>query len=238
MESMFGRHAPSLSALSDFSKLSHDDRSHLKKVYTSLSLTLLAATAGSAVNVLLGMFQGAFLASIVSIGLLLALRFNPDNGKNLATRLGLLAGFGFFSGVSMGPLIAHVAAIDPSLIFTALGGTVVVFVSFSLSALYAEERSYLYLGGYLLSGLNFLLLTSLVNMFIGSIFVLEVQLYLGLAIFCAFVLYDTQLIIEKSRMGDKDYIWHSVDLFLDFIEIFRRLLIILAKDDKKKKRRD
>ena len=46
--------------------------------------------------------------------------------------------------------------------------------------------------------------------------------------FCGFVLFDTQLIIERFSNGDNDYIWHSVDLFIDFIAIFKRLLIILA----------
>ena len=62
---------------------------------------------------------------------------------------------------------------------------------------------------------------------------------------CAFVLFDTQLIVEKRRSGDDDFIWyalsgtvvtcfywflyrHSVDLFIDFIDIFRRLVIILG----------
>ena len=34
--------------------------------------------------------------------------------------------------------------------------------------------------------------------------------------------------MEKVKSGNDDYIWHSVDLFLDFINIFRRLLVILA----------
>lgn len=54
-------------------------------------------------------------------------------------------------------------------------------------------------------------------------------LYLGLALMSGFVLYDTQLIMEKRRAGDKDFVAHSVDLFVDFIGIFRRLLIILAQ---------
>ena len=46
--------------------------------------------------------------------------------------------------------------------------------------------------------------------------------------FCGLVLFDTQMIIEKHSRGDDDYIWHSVDLFIDFVEIFRRLLVILG----------
>lgn len=61
-----------------------------------------------------------------------------------------------------------------------------------------------------------------------SLSLLQIQLYLGLVMFCGFVLFDTQLIIERFNNGDNDYIWHSVDLFIDFIAIFKRLLIILA----------
>ncbi|XP_046688378.1 probable Bax inhibitor 1 [Homalodisca vitripennis] len=53
---------------------------------------------------------------------------------------------------------------------------------------------------------------------------------------CGFVLYDTQLIIEKRRQGDKDFVAHSVDLFIDFIGIFRRLIIILAEKEDRNKR--
>lgn len=35
----------------------------------------------------------------------------------------------------------------------------------------------------------------------------QAHMYLGLLIMCGFVLFDTQLIIEKAENGDKDYIW-------------------------------
>ena len=32
--------------------------------------------------------------------------------------------------------------------------------------------------------------------------------------FCAYVVFDTQMIIEKASLGDKDYIRHTLELFL------------------------
>jgi len=78
---------------------------------------------------------------------------------------------------------------------------------------------------------------SLANIFMGSRLLYSAELYLGLAVMCGCVLYDTQLIVEKSRRGDDDFIWHCLDLFMDIVAIFRRLMIILAqKEDKNRKR--
>uniref|UniRef100_A0A8B9IYQ0 Transmembrane BAX inhibitor motif containing 6 n=1 Tax=Amazona collaria TaxID=241587 RepID=A0A8B9IYQ0_9PSIT len=132
------------------------------------------------------------------------------------------------AGINLGPLLQMCISINPSIIPTAFLGTATIFTCFSLSALYARRRSFLYLGGFLLSGLTLMLLSSLVNSFMGSTWLFTANLYLGLMIMCGFVLFDTQLIIEKAESGDKDYIWHCVDLFLDFVNIFRELLMILG----------
>ena len=52
-------------------------------------------------------------------------------------------------------------------------------------------------------------------------------MYLSLGVFCAYILYDTQLIIEKKRMGDEDFLSHSLMLFLDLVNVFIKLLRIL-----------
>lgn len=57
----------------------------------------------------------------------------------------------------------------------------------------------------------------------------QLHLWGGLLIFCGFVVYDTQAIIEKRRRGDKDAIRHSLDLFIDFIQLFRKILILLMQ---------
>ena len=42
-------------------------------------------------------------------------------------------------------------------------------------------------------------------------------------------MFDTQLIIRKARNGDRDFIAHSLDLFIDFVQIFRKVLILLMQ---------
>lgn len=88
--------------------------------------------------------------------------------------------------------------------------------------------------GTLMSGLSLLFFMSLLNVFFGSVMLFKVwtpshrvprhwytlhlcvltwrvlwqaHMYLGLLIMCGFVLFDTQLIIEKAENGDKDYVW-------------------------------
>ena len=59
----------------------------------------------------------------------------------------------------------------------------------------------------------------------------QVELYGGLLLFCGFILYDTQLIIERRRRGDRDYVWHSLMLFVDFVDVFRHILVILMQKE-------
>jgi len=152
-----------------------------------------------------------------------------------------LMSFAAATGLSTGPLLDMAMRINPGVIVTAFMATCMIFGSFTLAALYAPDRKFLYLGGILLSTLSTMFWLSLANIFLGSALLFNGMLYVGLVVMCGFVLYDTQMIIEKCRRGDKDYIWHSVDLFIDFVDIFRRLLIILAMKDANrdnKKRRD
>ena len=184
--------------------------------------------------------QANLLTTLGTFGLLFALISTPDNGKNKKLRLSYLLGFAFLSGLGLGPLFQLIMAVNPSIIITSLIGTTVVFVSFSISSLLAERGRWLYLGGTLISLLNVMVLFSVINLFLRWSFFYQAHLYVGLFLMCGFVIYDTQLIIEKYHMGNKDFILHSLDLFIDFIGIFRHLLIILtqkelAKDQRKRK---
>ncbi|XP_064547544.1 bax inhibitor 1 isoform X1 [Drosophila montana] len=208
-------------------------RQHLSKVY----MVLASTTAASAIGALLqmrGTIDLGILAAIASLVLVLGLHFYKDDGKNYYTRLGMLYAFGFCSGQTLGPLLDYICSINPAIILTALTGTFVTFGSLSLAALLAEQGKYLYLGGMLVSVINCMALLSLFNMIFKSYFVQITQLYVGVFVMAAFIVYDTQNIVDKCRMGNRDVVQHALDLFFDVLSMFRRLLIILTQKEEQK----
>lgn len=202
-----------------------------------MALSTVSAAAGAAVHMYTPILQAGFLTSIGAIILFFLLIGTPDNGKNSGLRLSYLLGFAGLTGIGLGPLLEAVISLDPSIVVTAFLVTSVMFVSFTFCSMFAERGSFLYLGGTLVTLMSSLMLMGLANLFIGSKLLWQGQMWFGLIIMCGFVLYDTQAIIEKRRLGNKDFITHSMDLFVDFISIFRRVLIILTQKEEDQRRR-
>jgi len=213
-------------------------QSHLKDVYSSMAMALLSAAVGGYVHLFTNILQGGIISALFAIGFVIALYSTPDTGKNRTTRLMYLLGFAFASGLGLGPLMEYAIIVNPTLIPTAFLSTCVIFGCFSLSAMLSDHRKWLYLGGTLMSFMSLLLLMSIINLFIGSKLLYQIHLYLAFFVVCGFIMYDTTLIIEKRRRGDTDYISHSVLLFLDFIDIFRYLLIILTQKEESNKKKN
>ncbi|KAI1722334.1 inhibitor of apoptosis-promoting bax1 domain-containing protein [Ditylenchus destructor] len=219
-------------------KLEKDVKDHLKNVYGTLTLCLITATLGVIVNSVLGLYNWHFLFSIGSIGLMIALTATEASRANEKKRLAYMFGLAFLVGCTTGPLIEYVGMSDPAIVFNAYVITMIVFGCFTMAALHAESTKFLHLGGILSAGLLCLLITSL---FASYGFVHSIVLWGGLALNCGFIVYDTQLIAEKRRRGDQDYIWHAVMLFIDFVNVFRYILILLKEksdsDNRSKRRR-
>ncbi|XP_063603967.1 probable Bax inhibitor 1 [Penaeus indicus] len=213
-------------------------RTHLKNVYATFTLATIAATAGGYAHMFSTLIGAGLLTGLGAIGALIWLTITPYDGKNQLQRLSLLGAFAFLTGCNLGPLLNLAVMVNPTLVLQALLGTSVVFACFSLSALYAPRGHYLYLGGTLMSALSTLFWLSMLNFFFGSRLLFQVNLYIGLAVMCGFIVYDTQLIVEKARRGDKDYVMHSVELFIDFVAVFKRLLIILTDKEAQSKRKN
>ncbi|KAH6559095.1 hypothetical protein KP509_1Z028200 [Ceratopteris richardii] len=162
----------------------------------------------------------------------------PSTSFEEGKRIKLLASSSFLHGASVGPLIGLVLDLDPSILVTAFVGTSLIFGCFSGAAILARRRELLFLGGILSSALSLLLWIGTASyLFGGSSIYFSVELYIGMLVFMGYVLYDTQMIIEKADLGDLDYIKHAMDLFVDFMGLFVRVLIILAKNSNEKSER-
>ncbi|KAM7329839.1 hypothetical protein ACRRTK_011452 [Alexandromys fortis] len=132
-------------ALLKFSHITPSIQQHLKKVYASFALCMFVAAAGAYVHVVTH-----FIQVLGSLGLMIWLMATPHSHETEQKRLGLLAGFAFLRGIGLGPALELCIAINPSILPTAFMGTAMIFTCFSLSALYARRRSYLFWGGILM----------------------------------------------------------------------------------------
>lgn len=128
--------------------------------------------------------------------------------------------------------------VEPLLPVFALAGSMLVFAGLSVSALFARRRSYLALGGLLWTSLCGMLLLMVVNVFTPRLVGFGVMLYGGLVMLCGFVLYDTQVIVEKVSAGDTDYVGHAMELLIDFVGMFKRFLIIMMRNQNRRKRNE
>ncbi|TMW55195.1 hypothetical protein Poli38472_013086 [Pythium oligandrum] len=102
------------------------------------------------------------------------------------------------NGIIISAIVAIALRVDPFIIVTSFLMTTVVFMSFSGWAILAARRSYLYLGALLSSALSTLIFIDAVNVFTWSAEFFDVQLLCGLVLFCLYVIFDTQMIIERA----------------------------------------
>lgn len=211
---------------------------HLRKVYSSLTTALLAASAGAILTLRLfarGVFWPATLASWLVVPALLFFTSQPPHSK---LRAPLFHFFAFVDGVAAVPLLSVVVAVDPTIPAIAFGAASAVFMCCTMSALFAKRRSYLFLSSFLFTALFGFSILSLVSIFITIPFSFGLSVYGGLLLFCGFVLYDTQMIIEKAHAGERDHLQHALDLFIDFVAIFKRIAVIMAKNQQQRDEND
>ncbi|KAM3721659.1 Bax inhibitor [Dirofilaria immitis] len=209
-----------------------DVQEHLRSVYGTLVLGLMAAIIGSWLHLFIDFLRNNFFLLFSPILLMMALMKTPHTVHNEHKRLGFFIAFCTLSGMCLGPVIEKALIVDPSIILTAFLATAIVFGCFTMAALHAPSTKFLHLGGFITSGLLFIMITAV---FSHSAFMHTTCLWLAFVINCALVLYDTQLICEKRRCGDTDYILHTIELFIDFINLFRYVLTALSE---KKERGD
>ncbi|KAJ3286440.1 hypothetical protein HK104_009046 [Borealophlyctis nickersoniae] len=220
--------------------LSPSIRKHVQNVYTNMAVMLLISAVGAYLDLTraLPLLRGGLLSMVATMGCLIAFAALPATPANENTRKYLLYGFALAKGLSLGPLLEQALYINPLNVFAALAATALLFGCFSMSVLVAGRRDMLYVGGVLSSAISVLGILSLINIFAGSRAIFSLELYLGLLVFSLYVVYDTQLMIAKAELGSRDYLSHSMELYVDLVGLFVRILIILQKREAEKEGRD
>lgn len=223
---------PSLASLFA-ANLSPRVQRHLLKVYTTLLLAVACAAAGAWFDSAIWQV-GGMVTTLGALAAMLMLATTPAGPSTLRRRTLLLCLFSALQGASLGPLLNLAVFVDPSLVAVAFGGAALVFASFSLGALLTRRRWALALTGVLSTALtSFLWLHLAAHLLPRSAFMLRalsLELYLGVLIFAGFVLVDTQRVVEKASAGSDDHVAHALDLFVDLVALFARLLAILVRN--------
>uniref|UniRef100_A0A7S4DXW7 Bax inhibitor 1 n=1 Tax=Lotharella globosa TaxID=91324 RepID=A0A7S4DXW7_9EUKA len=201
-------------------KISEKTQQHLSKVYSTLLATVMSAFAGAYVSMSSGLVSTSAAPGAMFGGFIVMLVLACTKTTNVTLRIGLMMLFGLLEGLSLSPLLQMAVAVDERIVATAFLGTATIFLCFSLAAITSKRRSFLYLGGILGSTLTFLLISSLLNVFFQSMFLFNVELYLGLAMFVGYILFDTQVIIERAENGNDDFVWDAMKLFIDLVIVF------------------
>ncbi|PSC72482.1 Bax inhibitor 1 [Micractinium conductrix] len=202
-----------------------------------MAVALCLSAVGVYASVLTGFGQGlGMIAFMVCTPWLLS---TPASPATLAKRRKLFGGAALSQGLLLAPLVRTALALHPGVLFTAFAGTAGVFACFSAAALLSPRRQYLYLGGILSSVLSTFLMLRLGSFFFGGAALLfQAELYVGLAVFAGYVVYDTQVIVERSEAGACDELRDALSLYTDFVAIFVRLLVILLRSAEEKQRRE
>ncbi|GJP38147.1 hypothetical protein CLOM_g22585 [Closterium sp. NIES-68] len=202
----------------------------VQKVYGILSFQLLLTLAAATVvvkveSVRLTVMHSPLLviaSMIVPFILICALSaYHQHHPLNLI----LLGLFSLSFSVTLGLSCAFVPA---AIVLEAILLTAVVVVSLSLFSFWAARNGedFSWLGPILFTALSILVFSTIIQLFFpfGSFFT-TVYAAIGAIIFSLYIIYDTAALLH--RYSYDEYIWASVMLYLDIINLFSFLLDLL-----------
>ncbi|ESN91163.1 hypothetical protein HELRODRAFT_186189 [Helobdella robusta] len=146
----------------------------------------------------------------------------------------------------VGAVVAPIALMGGPLLVRAACYTVGVVGGLSALAMCAPSDKFLYMGGPLAMGLGVVFISSIGTWFLPPSTALgaglySIAVYGGLALFGAFLLYDTQKVVYRAEhhvaYADQpfDPINNSVGIFMDTINIFIRIAMILSGSSNRRK---
>lgn len=225
--------------IDNFQNISYEVSDYLKQVYFQLSITIMWWYAGfsSYPYIESAIPSNKFLQLFIIFCLIIPIivyRYQEKFWKRT-----LLYCLGFSKGVFIGDFINTLETFNPGSIRLAMTVSIVIFSTLSLLSGKIHNRFGLYFSSIIFSCINFMVLFHLMQYFfdIFSInFIITFDTYFGIVLFSLYICYDTQKIIYDANRNLRDIEYHTLELFLDFINIFIRLFTMIIKSNKNKKK--
>ncbi len=200
----------------------------LRNTYMLLALSLIPTVLGTWVGIETGILKsmGTVMSLIVFFAGAFGLMFLIEKNKNSSAGVGLLLLFTFFMGVMLSNLVGSVLGTKngTELVMISFAGTAGIFFAMSMLATTIKKD----LSGmhkFLFVGVLLLVFAGIVNVFLQSTMLMLVLSTISVGIFSAFLLYDTQRIING---GETNYISATLGIYLSLFNIFQSLLSILG----------
>lgn len=198
-----------------------------QKVIPLFFLSLLVASLG----VLIGFFIPPVLFIPIVIAefiILFATYFLRKNGN---FPYWLLFLFVFLTGITTTPIV-YFAGLNagPLVVFEALGITTIVFGGLA-SYVYITKKDFRSWGSLLFGALIGAILVGVVNIFLNNSAISFIMDFIVLLVFMGFVLFDMSKILRDYH--DTQISDAVLALYLDFLNIFIRILMILAGNKKR-----
>ena len=171
--------------------ISEKTRAHLTRVYTTLLMGVGSCAAGMYINSWI-FLSGFFMMLIFMIGMtyLIMQIKNPQNSES--TQISYMLFAAFLMGFVSGPGIHMVADVAPEILTQAALYSGTAFSGFSAVSLFSRRRSFLFLGGIIMTMMQVMFFYNLIGWLFssGSMFGLG-YLMCGLFICCLWIIFDT-----------------------------------------------
>lgn len=200
-------------------------------MFCALLITAFAAFTTD-YSTLYYIYSGYNFYILIGAELLIVLASNFAIKRNMAVFAGVLyVAYAYLTGVTMSAIL---------LVYTTASVTAIFLITAGLFAIMAiiglvTKTDLSKLGNILLMGLIGIILSSVVNIYLGSTLFDTIICGVGVLIFVGLTAYDTQKIKNRVNMATDETVltlalFGGFELYLDFINLFLKLLRLFGKE--------
>lgn len=199
-------------------------------MFCALLITAFAAFTTD-INTLMYIYSGNNFLILIGAELLIVLASNFAIKRNIAVLAGVLyVAYAYLTGVTMSAILLLYTTASVTAIFLITAGVFGIMAIIGLTTKTDLSK----FGNILLMGLIGIILSSVVNFFLGSTMLDTIICGVGVLIFVGLTAYDTQKIKNRVNMATDETVlslalYGGFELYLDFINLFLKLLRLFGK---------